>query len=82
MRTETLTEMQEAANNEVHEVYGEVYETYDDLEGKVEQAFNELPDKLYEMQKAAAVTKRTVGAINAIGVRKRQILFDYSEFLD
>jgi len=71
MRNETLTEMREALDNEVHEVYGEVHEPYDDLrevESKVEQAFNESHNKLYEAQKVA-------GATNAIGVgRKKQIL--------
>lgn len=75
MRKETLTKMQEAPDNEVHDVYGEVHEAYDDLrgvEGKLEQAFNESHDKLYETQEAAAVAKRTVGATNAIGVGKRR----------
>jgi len=86
MRNETLTEMREALDNEVHEVYGEVHEPYDDLhevESKVEQAFNESHNKLYEAQKVVAVAKRAVGATDAIGVgKKKQILFDYSKWLD
>jgi len=71
LRNETLTEMREVLDNEVHEVYSEVHEPYDDMhemESKVEQAFNESHNKLYEAQKVVAVAKRT----DAIGVRKKK----------
>ncbi|KYM96490.1 PREDICTED: uncharacterized protein LOC108779400 [Cyphomyrmex costatus] len=64
---EMPTEMHEALNNEVHEVYGEVHDDLHEVESKVEQASNESYGNVYETQKAAAVTKRTVGGTNAIG---------------
>ncbi|TGZ45922.1 Uncharacterized protein DBV15_02698 [Temnothorax longispinosus] len=78
--------MHEALDNEVQEVYGEVYGPYDDLhvvEGEVEQAFNESHDEPYEMQEAVAVARRT-GATNAVEVGKKADSsgFDYSKFLD
>ncbi|KYN26990.1 hypothetical protein ALC57_03331 [Trachymyrmex cornetzi] len=68
VHNEMPTEMHEALNNEVHEVYGEVHEPYDDLhevESKVEQAFNESRGNVYEAQKAAAVAKRIVEGTSA-----------------
>ncbi|XP_071553671.1 uncharacterized protein [Temnothorax nylanderi] len=60
--------MHEARDNEVQEVYDEVHGPYDDLhevEGEVEQTFNESHDEPYEMQEAVAVARRT-GATNAV----------------
>ena len=77
------TEMHEALNNEVHEVYSEVHEPHDDLhevESKVEQAFNESHGNVYEAQKAAAVAKRIVGETSAVRVEKKAdfAIFDHS----